>query len=213
MKNSYNFEVKRKRPEELYDKVSDYFKGDILINYARSKSLMHIQEKITIRSLEILDLKSKNDLILDAGSGPGFTSIYLNEIGYNVIALDIISDFLSFYDIRELNPLSADMSFLPFQPNTFDAIISISALQWIYRDLKNEIMKYKLINLAKCLYNVLKPNSKAIFQFYPKNNLIMKAIGKIFTGYTNLNGNFIIDNPNNAKKRTIFLLLKKEMSK
>lgn len=209
MKDNYHFEVKRKRPEELFNKVSDYFKGEILKNYARSKSMMQIQENITIRSLELLDLKIKSGLILDAGCGPGFTSTYLKEIGYNVVALDIITEFLTFYKIRELNPLVADMSFLPFQPNTFDAIISISALQWIYRDLKNESMEYKLNNLAICVNNVLKPNSKAIFQFYPKSNLIMESIGKLFTLNTDLIGNFIIDNPNNAKKRTIFLLLKK----
>jgi 18S rRNA (guanine1575-N7)-methyltransferase len=209
MEDSYHFEVKRKRPEELFDKVSDYFKGEILKNYAQSKSMMHIQEKITIRSLELLNLKSKKGLILDAGCGPGFTSIYLKQIGYNVVAVDIISKFLYFYDIKELNPLVADMSFLPFQPNTFDAIISISALQWIYRELENEIMEYNLINLAKCISNVLKPNSKAIFQFYPKNNSIMEAIGNTFIKNTNLFGNFIIDNPDNAKKRKIFLLLHK----
>ncbi len=209
MKDSYHFEVRRKRPEELFNKVSDYFKGKILKNYARSKSMMHIQEKITIRSLEILDLKSKNGLILDAGCGPGFTSTYLKEIGYNVVSLDIIAEFLSVYDISELNPMIADMSFLPFQPNIFDAIISISALQWIYRELKNETMKNKLINLANCVNYVLKSNSKAIFQFYPKNNLMMEAIWKIFTSHTDLIGDLIIDNPDNAKKRRIFLLLKK----
>ena len=210
MKDSYHFEVKRKRPEELFDKVSDYFKEDILKNYARSKSLMHIQEKITIRSLELLDLRLKSGLILDAGCGPGFTSTYLKEIGYNVVALDIISEFLYFYDIKDLNPLAADMCFLPFQPNIFDAIISISALQWIFRDKSNDLMKLKLIYLSKNIEKVLKPKSKAIFQFYPKNNLIMKEIGKILIKNTNLRGTFIIDNPNNKKKRKIFLLLNKE---
>jgi len=210
MKDSYHFEVKRKRPEELYDKVSDYFKGDILINYARSKSLMHIQEKITIRSLELLDLKSKNGLILDAGCGPGFASIYLKEIGYNVVALDLISEFLYFYNIEDVNPLAADMCFLPFKPNTFDAIISISALQWIYRGFRNKKMQNKLENLANDINTVLKPKAKAIFQFYPKNNLIMKEIGKILIKNTNLRGTFIIDNPNNKKKRKIFLLLNKK---
>lgn len=210
MKDSYHFEVKRKRPEELFNKVSDYFKEDTLKNYARSKSLMHIQEKITIRSLELLDLKLKSGLILDAGCGPGFTSTYLKEIGYNVVALDIISEFLYFYDIKDLNPLAADMCFLPFQPNIFDAIISISALQWIFRDKSSDLMKLKLILLSKNIEKVLKPKSKAIFQFYPKNNLIMKEIGKILIKNTNLRGTFIIDNPNNKKKRKIFLLLNKE---
>jgi len=209
MNSEFNFEIKRKRPEEIYEKVSDYFKGEVLSNYAKSKSLMRIQEKITARALELLELKDKNLLILDAGSGPGFTSIYLQEVGYQVVALDIISDFLYFYDIKELNPILSDMCFFPFQKNTFDAIISISALQWIYRDLNKEIRRNRLIQLAKNTEKILKPRSKAIFQFYPKNNLIMEAIGKIFAENTNLNGRFIIDNPENPKKRRIFILLNK----
>ncbi len=209
MNSEFKFEVKRKRPEEIYDKVSDYFRGEVLSYYAKSKSLMRIQERITERALELLDLKEKKLLILDAGSGPGFASIYLREIGYQVVALDIISNFLYFYDIKELNPIISDMCFLPFQKNTFDAIISISALQWIYRDLNNEIMGNKLIHLAKNTEKILKPRSKAIFQFYPKNNLIMEAVGKIFAENTNLNGRFIIDNPENPKKRRIFILLNK----
>jgi len=209
MNSDFNFEIKRKRPEEIYDKVSDYFRGEVLSDYAKSKSLMRIQEKITARALELLELKNKNLLILDAGSGPGFTSIYLQDFGYQVIALDIISNFLYFYDIKDLNPIIADMCFLPFKKNTFDAIISISALQWIYRDLNNEIMRNKLIDLAKITEIVLKSGSKAIFQFYPKNNLIMEAVGNIFSENTDLNGHFIIDNPNNPKKRKIFIVLKK----
>ena len=209
MKSEFNFDIKRKRPEEIYEKVSDYFRGEVLSYYAKSKSLMRIQERITERALELLELKEKKLLILDAGSGPGFASIYLREIGYQVVALDIISNFLYFYDIKELNPIISDMCFLPFQKNTFDAIISISALQWIYRDLNNEIMRNRLIQLAKNTEKILKPRSKAIFQFYPKNNLIMEAVGKIFAENTNLNGRFIIDNPDNPKRRRIFILLNK----
>ena len=209
MNSEFKFEVKRKRPEEIYDKVSDYFRGEVLSYYAKSKSLMRIQERITERALELLELKEKKLLILDAGSGPGFASIYLREIGYQVVALDIISNFLYFYDIKELNPIISDMCFLPFKKNTFDAIISISALQWIYRDLNDEIMRNRLIQLAKITEKILKSRSKAIFQFYPKNNLIMEAVGKIFAENTNLNGRFIIDNPDNPKRRLIFILLNK----
>jgi len=210
LNDEYRFEVRNKRPEEIYETVSDYYQGYILSSYAKSKSMMRIQERITIRALEILDLKSNEILILDAGCGPGFASIYLKEIGYNVVALDLISDFLYFYNIEDVNPLAADMCFLPFKPNTFDAIISISALQWIYRGFRNKKMQSKLENLANDINTVLKPKAKAIFQFYPKNNLIMKEIGKILIKNTNLRGTFIIDNPNNQKKRKIFLLLNKE---
>jgi 18S rRNA (guanine1575-N7)-methyltransferase len=206
LNDDFHFEVKRKRPEEKYNTPLDYFKGDRLTQYAKSKSMMHIQERITIRALEILELENAS-LILDMGCGPGFTSVYLNEIGHHVIALDIIPEFLNFYDIRELNPVIADMCNIPFKPNSCDAIISISALQWVYRDINNANMRINLINLAKSISHILKPNSKAVFQFYPKSDKILKEVGKIITNNTNLEGNFIIDNPTNLKKREIFLLL------
>ncbi len=206
MSDDFYFDVKRERPEENYRSVIDYYQKENLAKYARSKSMMKIQEKITIRALEILDIKS-NSLILDLGCGPGFSSIYLKEIGYNVVALDVISAFLSFYDIKDLNPIQADMSFLPFKTNFFDAIISISALQWIFRDISNFKMRKNMVSFAKDVESVLRPGSKAVFQFYPKDDVIMKEIGKIISENTSLEGNFIIDNPNNPKKRKIFLYL------
>jgi 18S rRNA (guanine1575-N7)-methyltransferase len=210
LNGKYDFNIKRKRPEEEYEKVSDYFKGDILRAYANSKNIMRIQEKITIRALELLDLKKKEGLILDAGCGAGFTAMYLNEFGFRSVALDIIVNFLRHYDISSLNPVNADMCFVPFKPNTFDAIISISALQWIFRDINNKNMHLLLKNLSKSFFHILKPNSRVIFQFYPKSKVIMESIGKIITDNTEFTGNFIIDNPNHHRKRKIFLLLDKQ---
>ncbi len=209
MKDNYNFNIKRRRPEEIYKNVSDYFRGETLEQYASSKNIMKIQEKITIRALEILNLGEKDALILDAGTGPGFTAMYLNEIGYKTVAIDIVSDFLNYYNIRDLSPIAADMCFPPFKQSTFDAIISISALQWIYREINNKQMYNLLKNLSKSFFQILKPFSQAIIQFYPKNKEIMEKIGKIFTENTDFRGNFIMDNPNIPKKRKIYLLLKK----
>ncbi len=206
----FNFSVKRKRPEEEYEKVSDYFKGNVLDQYANSKSMMRIQEKITKRALELLNLKNKDALILDAGCGPGFAALYLKEIGYRTVALDLISEFLSFYDINDINPINSDMCFPPFKPNTFDAIISISALQWIFRDLNNKLMHLMLKNLSKSFFRILKPDCQVVIQFYPKNKDIMDRIGKIIANHTKFSGKFIIDNPNRQRKRKIFLLLSKE---
>jgi len=210
LNEDYYFNVKKKRPEEIYEKVSDYFKGDILRAYANSKNIMRIQEKITIRALELLDLKKNEALILDAGCGAGFAAVYLNEIGYRSVALDIIGNFLKYYDISFLNPINADMCFTPFKPNTFDAIISISALQWVFRDINDKIMHILLKKLSKSFFHILKPNSRVIFQFYPKNKVLMETIGKIIAVNTGFTGNFIIDNPNQPKKRKIFLLLDKQ---
>jgi len=211
LRDNYSFNIKRKRPEEIYKNVSDYFRGETLEQYASSKNIMKIQEKITIRALEILNLGEKEAFILDAGTGPGFTAMYLNEIGYKTVAIDIVSDFLNYYNLRELNPIAADMCFPPFKPNTFDVIISISALQWIYRDLKNERSQTLLKNLSKSFFKILKPFSQVIIQFYPKNKELMERIGKTFLENTAFSGNFIIDNPNSPKKRKIYLLLKKRI--
>jgi len=209
LRDDYYFNVKRKRPEDIHEKVTDYFNSKTIDSYASSKNMMRIQEKITSRALELLYLKKQDLLILDAGCGPGFASTYLKSIGYKVISLDIISKFLYFYNESDLNPIVADMCFPPFKSNCFDAIISISALQWVFRDINSKPMQLNLANLAKSFERIIKPKSEMIFQFYPKNDVILKEIGKIITQNTNLDGNFIIDNPKNAKKRKIFLLLKK----
>ena len=133
----------------------------------------------------------------------------LKEIGYRIVALDIIPEFLYYYEIKDLNPITADMCFPPFKPNTFDAIISISALQWIFRDLKDKMMYSMLKNLSISFYKILKPNGRVVIQFYPKNKEIMDNTGKIIVKHTDFSGNFIIDNPNRQKKRKIFLLLDK----
>jgi 18S rRNA (guanine1575-N7)-methyltransferase len=209
LNKEYSFNIKRKRPEDLSKNASDYFNAETLVSYAESKSIMRTQKKITNRALELLELKNNRSLILDAGCGPGFAAAYLNELGYKTVALDIISQFLKFYDIEYLNPILADMCYPPFKPNSFDSIISISALQWVIRDVKNESERNILANLFVSFYQILKPKSELIAQFYPKSTLIMDCIAEIVNKKTNFKGNFIIDNPNNPKKRKIFLLLKK----
>jgi SAM-dependent methyltransferase len=210
LKADFNFNVKKKRPEEIYQNIFDYYTKQTILQYATSKSMKKIQEKISLRVLEILDLKKKNCIILDAGSGPGFTSLFLKSVGFHkVIALDLILEFLQVFDLKNVNPILADMCFLPFRSHILNAIISISALQWVYRDINNKSMELKLINMINSFHNALKPKSNVVIQFYPKNKTIIDNIGKIIVKNSEFNGNFIIDNPNNPKKRKIFLFLKK----
>jgi len=204
----YNFNIKEKRPEEIYQNVFEYFKDDQVIKYSTSKSMMKIQEKITLRALEIIKIQPK-ELVLDAGSGCGFSSIVLRELGFKVISIDIIKHLLDFYQLPEMNPILADICLTPFRNETFRAIISISALQWIYSDLNNINMENNLNNLINSFHRILKPNGKIIFQFYPKTKIIMEKIGSAFKKKDFFEGNFIIDNIKSPKKRKIFLFLKK----
>jgi SAM-dependent methyltransferase len=204
-----NFHVKKERPEDRIRDVRNYFRGDTLVNYAYSKNINKIQEKITKRLLELLEHKNTDKLILDAGCGPGFASFYLRHIGYKVVSLDLIANFLIIYDMSAINPVNGDMCYLPFKPNVFDAIVSISALQWIYRGKNDKLGKQRMIALVKSFHRVLKEKGKIIIQFYPKSKSLLEEIGKTFVNYSSLEGGYVVDNQSNPKKRRVFLKLSK----
>ena len=204
----FRFKIKTKRPEEIYRDVFEYFNDEQAFKYSTSKSMMKTQEKITLRALEILNIK-KNEIVLDAGCGCGFSSIVLKELGFNVVSIDIVKRLLFAYQNPELNPILADMRFPPFKEAAFKAIISISALQWIYTELNNPIMEKNLVKLMEDFYRILKPQGKIVFQFYPKNDQIMDRIGSLFKRSNFFSGKYIIDNLKNPRKRKIFLFLTK----
>ena len=169
---------------------------------------MRTQEKIAERALELIKPK-KGALFLDAGCGPGFVSIYLNELGFRTVALDLIPEFLYFYKLRNINPIIGDMSNPPFRKEIFSNIISISSLQWIFKDIEDVRMRKNLINLIKSFEIIIKDDCKVLFQFYPKSDEFLKKIGKLIVKISNFQGNYIIDNPESPKKRKIYLLLVK----
>ena len=207
MSFDYTFHIKKERPEEVYKDIREYYTNETLIKYAHSKSIMRTQEKITKRVLELLDFKNINKLILDAGCGPGFTSFYLKRQGFEVVSIDLIDDFLKVYDMTNLNPITSDMTWCPLRPNKFHAIISISALQWIYREVNDLKASERMRNLVESFNSILKRKGTIIIQFYPKNAEIMKKIGKFFIDYAPFEGGYIIDNDKNPKKRKIYLKL------
>ena len=134
-KNKYS--RKKLPPEELYNTAESYYQGDILEDYTESKSMMRIQERITKRALGILGDPAPDCLILDMGMGCGFSTSHLFLNNYNVVGIDLIYGMLTKYRIPELNPVNGTIKNLPFRSNSFDYIISISALQWIINKLKS----------------------------------------------------------------------------
>ncbi|KAJ9651078.1 18S rRNA (guanine1575-N7)-methyltransferase [Neophaeococcomyces mojaviensis] len=70
---------------------------------------------------------------------------------------------------------------LPFRPGTFDAAISISAIQWLCNvdstDISNTA-EMRLRRFFDTLYSGLKRNSRAVCQFYPKNDVQKSMITK-----------------------------------
>jgi 18S rRNA (guanine1575-N7)-methyltransferase len=96
---------------------------------------------------------------------------------------------------------------LPFRPATFDACISISALQWLcYSNAKNQIPKRRLTRFFSSLYAVLKRGGRAVLQFYPETPeqavLVSECAAKV--GFA---GGIVVDYPNSAKAKKHYLVL------
>ena len=82
-------------------------------------------------------------VVCDLGSGQGLTSVFLaKEYGFTVYAADLWSDPAenrAFFDAmgldrRQIIPVKADATDLPFEKNLFDAVVSTDSYNYFGRD-------------------------------------------------------------------------------
>lgn len=82
-------------------------------------------------------------VVCDLGSGQGLTSVFLaKEYGFTVYAADLWSDPVenrAFFDAmgldrRQIIPVKADATDLPFEKNFFDAVVSTDSYNYFGRD-------------------------------------------------------------------------------
>mmetsp|Transcript_33540 Transcript_33540/g.56124 ORF Transcript_33540/g.56124 Transcript_33540/m.56124 type:complete len:316 (-) Transcript_33540:195-1142(-) len=96
---------------------------------------------------------------------------------------------------------------LPFRPATFDACISISALQWLcYSNSAAQNPKRRLIRFFSSLYSVLKKSARAVLQFYPETAEQAVLISECATA-VGFGGGIVVDYPNSAKAKKHYLVL------
>lgn len=96
---------------------------------------------------------------------------------------------------------------LPFRPATFDACISISALQWLcYSNSTSQSPKRRLLRFFSSLYTVLKKSARAVLQFYPETAEQAVLISECATA-VGFGGGIVVDYPNSAKAKKHYLVL------
>lgn len=96
---------------------------------------------------------------------------------------------------------------LPFRAATFDACISISALQWLcYSNSSAQNPRKRLTRFFSSLYSVLKKGGRAVLQFYPETAEQAVMISETATkvGFA---GGIVVDYPNSAKAKKHYLVL------
>ena len=197
----------KKPPEQRYTDPRDYFEGEVLTSYIHSKSMMHIQEQIALRVLEISGVRPPG-LVLDLGMGAGFSSVPLFLKGFTIIGVELIWDMLVEYEISELNPIAANMLHLFFRENTFDCVFSVSAFQWALTS-NGIVNRVALTGMAHNLHQILKTGGVCVFQLYESSQLTLDAVFSIFTN-EGFAGKYQFDNPQSKKKKKTYLILEKE---
>jgi 18S rRNA (guanine1575-N7)-methyltransferase len=96
---------------------------------------------------------------------------------------------------------------LPFRPATFDACISISALQWLcYSNSSQQNPRRRLTRFFSSLYTVLKRGGRAVLQFYPETAEQAILISETATA-CGFSGGVVVDYPNSAKAKKHYLVL------
>lgn len=147
--------------------------------YTTSSRIQHIQSSMTNRALELLNLTTPS-FILDIGCGSGLSGEILssNDPSHTWVGLDISSSMLAVAKLErdvEGDLMLGDMGQgLPFRPGSFDAAISISAIQWLCNAEtahESEAPDRRLKRFFNGLYVALRRGGMAVMQFYPKDKL------------------------------------------
>ncbi|KAL8874502.1 MAG: hypothetical protein Q9174_000195 [Haloplaca sp. 1 TL-2023] len=169
---------------------------------------------MTHRALELLEI-GEPSLILDIGCGSGLSGDILSSVNqanggpHTWVGMDISASMLDIAlqrDVKGDLVLSDIGQGIPFRPGSFDAAISISAIQWLCNAESNDVNpKGRLSRFFNGLYASLRRGGRAVCQFYPKNEVQRTMISNaaIKAGF---GAGILEDNPG-TKNSKIYLVL------
>ena len=173
---------------------------------------------MTRRALELLDLQSPS-LILDLGCGSGLSGAILSAVPvseggpHTWLGMDVSTSMLSTALERDSGEgvegdlMLADIGQgVPFRPGTFDAAVSISAIQWLCNADSSDVSPQgRLARFFNGLYASLRRGARAVCQFYPRNDAQRRMISNaaIKAGF----GAGILEDDPGTKNAKIYLVL------
>lgn len=168
---------------------------------------------MTHRALDLLNL-SDPSLILDIGCGSGLSGEILTaaEPSHTWVGVDISSSMLSIARFQrdvDGDLLLGDMGQgLPFRPGSFDAAVSISAVQWLCNAEsahESEMPERRLKRFFDSLYVALRRGARAVLQFYPKDSKQREMIcaAAIKAGF----GAGVLEDDGGTKNAKLYLVL------
>ncbi|XP_059165016.1 uncharacterized protein LOC131947746 [Physella acuta] len=200
-------------------------KGNNLEQTYRFEKTKTIQQELVSMALKFSDsvVNSGNNnqeprpkkCILDIGCGNGLSMIQPLSLGHVCIGVDLnlqsLSDFKSVYleNVESCEYLDqaadllrCDLRYgLPFKAGSFDLVISISFLQWLFHgDSQTQLNLF-----FRSLRHVLQPNGRAVLQFYPSCRSQLEEAVNFAVKY--FHGVLLGDYPHLDRGRKLFLIL------
>ena len=169
---------------------------------------------MTNRALELLSLPSPS-LVLDVGCGSGLSGEILSSLspsngGPHIwVGMDISASML---DVALQRDVEGDLLLsdigqgVPFRAGTFDAAISVSAVQWLCNAESSDTSPQgRLTRFFSGLYQSLRRGGKAVCQFYPKNEAqrTMVSAAAIKAGF----GAGLLEDGAGTKNAKVYLVL------
>ncbi|KIW01431.1 uncharacterized protein PV09_07191 [Verruconis gallopava] len=158
-----------------------YYNDTVSRKYDTNSRIKSIQASMTHRALDLLSLEEPS-LILDIGAGSGLSGSILTSEGHQWIGLDISASMLALALEREVEGdlfLADAGQGLAFRPGTFDAAVSISAVQWLCNaESTVESAEGRLKRFFESLYACLRRGGRAVCQFYPKDDKQKKMVSQ-----------------------------------
>ncbi|KAF4015823.1 hypothetical protein G4228_007017 [Cervus hanglu yarkandensis] len=184
----------RGRRPELRGPPELYYDKNEARKYVRNSRMIDVQTKMAERAVELLCVpEDKPCYVLDIGCGTGLSGDYLSDEGHYWVGIDISPAMLDEALDRDTqgDVILGDMGQgIPFKPGTFDACISISAVQWLCNaNKKSDIPAKRLYRFFSSLYSVL---------------LELITTQATRAGFT---GGVVVDYPNSAKAKKFYLCL------
>ncbi|MBN2151792.1 MAG: class I SAM-dependent methyltransferase, partial [Candidatus Lokiarchaeota archaeon] len=185
----------------------------------KAKGQARIQHRLAARALNGLaerfpgsfEMECECPLALDLGCGLGFTSDVLIEAGFTAVGVDVLVDMLSASGARgavaanagraRYHRAMATATALPFRDATFALAASVSAVQWLSAPGELQALSGELARTCK-------PGACIAIQHYPRSSSEMVELGSAIKR-GGFNGGILVDNPENPRKRKVFLLARK----
>ncbi|ELQ76171.1 putative protein carboxyl methylase [Trachipleistophora hominis] len=197
------------RPE-LKNSPTQFYTNEEVEKYDRNKRIIYIQRKMAEKCCELINCTS--GVILDIGCGTGHSISALKEYESSrneksedaldknrklfIVGCDINRNMLLNCNNKGLDAELVQLDIgnsLPFQPASFDGIISVSCIQWLFYASNTDRTEKRLYMFLSSMYAALKREASACLQFYYEGkwqvDLLMKVSRRVgFVGGVVIDG-------------------------